>query len=106
MRLDQTPNQLNLESTSELMIEASGNRRTREVAGRADLMRIPREIYTGSKSETIGLLREYMDELVEKNFEDWEVYMPTYVRLDIGPNNTVVEGDLYDYSYKEEGKCP
>jgi UDP-2,3-diacylglucosamine pyrophosphatase LpxH len=49
----------------------------------ADLIRFPSEIFATPDSQQLEALNAFITDLVEKKFERWLLFRPTYVRLDV-----------------------
>ncbi len=62
----------------------------------ADLIRFPPECLSGSKTQALMYLQAFLNDLVERRFERWISFRPTYVRLALREGH-VVQAELCSY---------
>ncbi len=63
----------------------------------ADVLRFPVEILDGTREEALAAVREFVEAMKRSDFSAYTTFQPTYVRLDVGENGTVVEAELCDW---------
>ena len=79
-------------------VEMAGGARYLNSGTWADLIRFKPEILSGSHDEALTALRGFATDLTEGRLADWIYYKPTYVRLDLGKDDAVVNAELCDYT--------
>lgn len=62
-----------------------------------DLMQLPPEIITGNTSAALATLQQLAQSLATGLFDQWIIFRPTYVRLDVDAGERVVNAELCDY---------
>jgi UDP-2,3-diacylglucosamine pyrophosphatase LpxH len=63
----------------------------------ADLIQFPVELLAGPEPEALARVRELVDDLQHGRLKRWTRFKPTYVRLDLGPDDRMIAAELCDY---------
>jgi UDP-2,3-diacylglucosamine pyrophosphatase LpxH len=63
----------------------------------ADLMQLPSEIITGDPSAALAKLQHLAQSLATGMFDQWILFRPTYVRLDLDAGDHILNAELCDY---------
>ena len=78
-------------------VEMEGGARYLNSGTWADLIRFKPEILSGKDDTALAALRGFADDLKAGRLTDWIYFKPTYVRFDLGADDTVVTAELCDY---------